>query len=123
MVELMKEHPSKQLVTFDHQLVTVEVETVKGHHFGTDDLEEQPRKRQAALLEAPLPSLLDDLGVDDRLGTFTDVVDEEAALYADLRGREPAATSTAPAVRATVSASVIDASVVRSMRGVTWRLS
>ena len=55
---------------------------------GSHDLPTQPGNRQAPLVVGPLAVALDDPWVDDGASALTHVIDEDAALHADLIGRQ-----------------------------------
>ncbi len=86
VVELVLEQSGHQLVGLDIDLVSVQVPSPEVDLLGPDYLPGQAGHRKAALLVDPLTAGLDQLGVDDHLGSFADVVDEEPLAHPDLGG-------------------------------------
>src|SRR5579875_284840 len=84
VVHLVLEAAGQQLVGLDVEWLAVEADATQVHLLRAHDRPGQAGDRQAALLVGPLAAGLDDLGVDDRGGPAAHVVDEQAALHADL---------------------------------------
>ncbi len=84
----MLEQPAHQLVTFELDLVAVDVAAAHQHLFRAYQLDVQPGDAQAALLVHPLTATLDDLRVDDRPAAPRRFPHEDLLLHADLRRGE-----------------------------------
>src|SRR5262249_6625391 len=85
VVDLVLEEAREHLVGFDLHFVAAQTDPPQRDHLGPDDLEVHPRHGQPPLFGGPLSGGGDDLRVDDRVRTLTDVVGEDAPLHADLR--------------------------------------
>lgn len=83
------------LVSFDRDLVAIDVEASEVDFLRPDDGPMQTGHGEASLFELPLAPRLRDDRVHDRLWPFivADVVDEQPPLHTDLRGRQTHARS------------------------------
>lgn len=84
VVEFVLKETREQFVGLESDLFTREVDAAHQHFFRADHLDVKTRNGQTALFVHPLTRGLDDFGVDEDVGTVTNVVDEELFLNADL---------------------------------------